>query len=49
VKMLVDKVRRHKVTRLKKTILIARKKLKKLKSIKEDNPNDSGFETIESG
>ncbi len=54
VKQLVDKVRRHKVTRLKKAILAARENKKtankateKIKT-RKDNEEDSGFETINS-
>lgn len=54
VKQLVDKVRRHKVTRLKKAILAARankktanKTTEKIKT-RKDNEEDSGFETINS-
>lgn len=57
IKQLVDKVRRHKITRLKKTILSARKSLKKTTSTGPQKPargeetkaDDSGFETVESG
>jgi len=51
---LVDKVRRHKVTRLKKAILAARENKKTAKKPTErakkqkDNEEDSGFETINS-
>lgn len=44
-KQLVDKVRRHKVTRLKKAILNARRSVKKAKKLVDD----SGYETVESG
>ncbi len=44
-KQLVDKVRRHKITRLKKAILNARRTVKKAKKVVDD----SGFETVESG
>jgi hypothetical protein len=47
IKTLVDKVRRHKVTRLKKTILAARKLHKKPKLI--NKVAEDGFETVESG
>lgn len=47
IKTLVDKVRRHKVTRLKKTILAARKLQKKPKLVKK--LTEDGFETVESG
>ncbi len=43
IKTLVDKVRRHKVTRLKKTILNARK-LNRPKAAKK--VSDDGFETV---
>ena len=51
VKQLVDKVRRHKVTRLKKTILAARKHKELVvqkSSVKQKvakDPTESGFET----
>lgn len=44
VKQLVDKVRKHKVTRLKKAILLSRKKLKTV--VEKRSPNTS-FETIQ--
>jgi hypothetical protein len=51
VKQLVDKVRRHKITRLKKTILAARKNRefvrKEVHPVSKD-PTDSGFETVSS-
>jgi len=40
----VDKVRKHKVTRLKKAILLSRKKLKTV--VEKRSPNTS-FETIQ--
>lgn len=46
IKTLVDKVRRHKVTRLKKTILNARKLYKPTAPKQVHN---DGFETVESG
>jgi len=51
IKQLVDKVRRHKVTRLKKTILAARANrelLRKDKVKKKKDPTDSGFESVSS-
>lgn len=53
VKQLVDKVRRHKITRLKKTILAARKTKElvakhKLPKVSTKDPTDSGFETVDS-
>ena len=52
MKQLVDKVSRHKVTRLKKTILAARKRKEfSTRLARNNNPKDSedsGFETINS-
>ena len=51
MKQLVDKVSRHKVTRLKKTILAARKRKEFTTQFARKNPkdsDDSGFETINS-
>ena len=51
VKQLVDKVRRHKVTRLKKTILAARANrelVRKDKVPRHKEPTDSGFESVSS-
>lgn len=51
VKQLVDKVRRHKVTRLKKTILAARMNRelsKKEKVTHKKVATDSGFESVSS-
>lgn len=54
VKQLVDKVRRHKVTRLKKAILAARENKKSANKVTsktkvtKSNEEDSGFETINS-
>ena len=54
MKQLVDKVSRHKVTRLKKTILAARKRKEFARQLAPDNRantkdlDDSGFETVNS-